>query len=814
MKNLNLEFDGLPVGGGRKDYVFSDGELTLGFSNGVAGCTELEFHGNQPIGAQDKFFRVNQGDTSPFGRCGFLWAETGFGKDFYRVHIGKTAIYPFGFDSEYEVMGENICQQITIKGNAALFKLSSSKKLACRWCFNPKAIIPNEKISASWVGVLGRGDEGVDMYSIKEKMPYRRIEGPKIEGSIILYKFIDKAARRFDSIGNEIRDGETWIALSGSGKVKEEDGLFAWEGKAEGLFAISCGTSREECLERLQIVLADPDGLRKSQMERYEKIALATPTMALDEHDDLNRIFNSIPLWWDSMKVRSSETEAAFRAANYHYWVWGWDGIQGAMGLLLADDLKFVRRYLNFLLRMTKEANGRVPMQWSNNLEITTVFNRFDAGTFLYGLLVSEYFNITRDKEFLEEFYPHLKSVFVELKAGMDEHGFFLSRGQIPDRPLTECDREIPSYVAMETGFSYCFCRHMESMAEAKGEREFAGEVAAAGDLIRKNFLAKFMDEGVGFVVDSLSGKGLAQNKSYGLWNLLMLTDHFGSELIFGHEQKLADFVAHEHLRGQGVRLVPHWDKIFARDEADIIVCSCYFPLFDQVAAKLFRLTDSAVSLRRLAGIIESVFSRHLTVPEGSPLKLYSKKDTDPFPIPGDTKWTNFSMASWYKTVLESVLGLKIDSGGITYLPCDGQFAGKLDNLRYGRSHWNIEIKGKGRWAELTVDGKKISHTLKTPGMGNGQHKLLVTKNDSVPDQPFILSADGGEITEPELKDGKLKFALSGHGRVAVVFYAPFPCRLIAEGREVPVDWDAGTKRGMAFVKAVPMKTNIVIRYE
>lgn len=54
--------------------------------------------------------------------------------------------------------------------------------------------------------------------------------------------------------------------------------------------------------------------------------------------------------------------------------------------------------------------------------------------------------------------------------------------------------------------------------------------------------------------------------------------------------------------------------------------------------------------------------------------------------------WQPFAMSGWTRGLLEGVVGLETDWGGLTYIPCAGLPPVRLSRFPFRGGHWDVGI--------------------------------------------------------------------------------------------------------------------------
>ena len=161
--------------------------------------------------------------------------------------------------------------------------------------------------------------------------------------------------------------------------------------------------------------------------------------------------------------------------------------------------------------------------------------------------------------------------------------------------------------------------------------------------------------------------------------------------------------------------------------------------------------------------------------------------------------WNLNCATGWYKALVEGIVGIESDIGGLTYVPCNLSFPIELRGLRFRQTLWDITISGQGNEIDkIIADGKPVVGTYKLPRRcyRAGKHTLEVHYGTKQRQNFFLRELRGGEVTAVEAGKKSLAITMKGFGTVTLVFTAPTQPRLLFENRQTDFLWNEETLAG------------------
>ena len=751
--------DGLPA----RTVVLCDGRTSLRLSQELQGFDSLVHY------ATDSWFRFSRVLTGD--GLAMRWTIDGIPHRWDWIEL-----YPFGYDNREERTAGMLTSRCTLLQGGAVWELDGVRRKATfiipramfaetsekdetgrptevtRWAF-PQ---PSRTPLANWM-TLRRED-----WLFRDCSTYAGIMGEKVP--------------------SEPRQSQLHLCICASAPLSVKQTPDAVEltvaAKQERLIlAIGLGPTAAEARRLSERLSRNPTLARRGQVQRYAKIAGATPRLEFGRHTALRRFFRLQPHYLESMRLR--DEPGAYRANNDYYWVWGWDMTRPAFGLLTGNRHEFVRALLHFIDRA-----GYIN-QYDNSL---TRDLRADGGApgALEFMLAHDYLAWTGDAAGTRRLRDRFVTQLQKEVANPDPTGMWSGAAASTDFP-EEFGRTFKARLAYSMSWHYSGLLCAEKLLLAWGDAALAAGVRNQAAKIRRNFQRVFWNPQTGFW-----NEGVHTTDPDLVCDIPLSTAMAGMDSPYGEDlygdklQASAEFCAAHFMREDGVYITRRGEargwKEWTRQPRN------WFAANDTMLVRLMRSTGNAAALERLFYLYEINFGYQPCVFEGKPLHR---------PLNTSGSWQAFGAGAWYRNLVEGAAGLWADLGGIGFIPLGLGEPVELTGLRYREAVLDFSAKGQGLWpAAVLLDGKPLCGTTKLPPLRPGQHRLDVEYGPARPLFPVVILAVDAEVRSARVARGETTVRLHGHGYTPVSFFAPGIPRVRLNGREIPAQYDPQTGRG------------------
>ncbi len=521
--------------------------------------------------------------------------------------------------------------------------------------------------------------------------------------------------------------------------------------------------------------LQDPEHQLNEQEARFAAVESTSPVLD-SPRPGLAQFFDQTPSYLEAVKVH--DIPGAIRARDVHYWVWGWDSWIYGRAHLYAGDTKFVKDMIRLHAAQATQKYGLIhSFNRQMNIGIRTPWPA--QGMFIS--LVYDYLAFTGDKALVEEVFPLLKSIATRILDLEDtETGIPIEWALFPDNP-EQVGQTGNDLTAFNTGFWYGALCGMDHLAGVMND-PIAERCRTAAVRIEKNFLRVFQDPETGTLVDSVDVESRETRRCFPLWAHTWAYQFERDIVPADSTDAIAAFVdKHQVTKEMGNLILPLWDSHWGQN----IQFGCWWSFFDAMVLRILCASGKTAAVNRWFDCVEHCMTYHY-VPEGA--HAYDAVE-EPYPdMPGS--WFTAGAKAWYVGLIESLVGVRVDAGGLTVDPADLPPTG-ITGLRWGSRSFSVMTTGAGPYIEcLQVDGRRIDGTHKLPAGAAEFETLEIMRSKTPPSTPVLLSASHAEVDEVQAGPGSLDLSLSGCARTIVRLYAPTRPSVTVNGQNRQIDWD------------------------
>jgi hypothetical protein len=384
----------------------------------------------------------------------------------------------------------------------------------------------------------------------------------------------------------------------------------------------------------------------------------------------------------------------------------------------------------------------------------------------LFEILVHDVAALVGDESVLQDTYDYIRIHFRAIAGRtLGETGLLIGSSAFPDFPkfMQETGEDLSAY---NNGVWYNACRKVERLALLMADEETALLARELAVKIEQSFWQVFWDEETGYLASSADLHG-QRRKVYTSTNTFW-DFGYGDELCDGYAQRIVAYQLAHFYSKMGISIVspkhPHvWD-------GDGNQFHCSWPVLDNHNLKVALQARNAQALAYFVPWVEHLLARH-TVPEAIQMRT-----TKPFPVAYDPgSWQAYTASSWYRAVVESLLGVTLDAGGVTVAGTSAEPM-TLSGLHYRDATLTITTRGRG-WqiADFRVDGQVLPGTQQAPAylLTPGSHSLSITRADTPPACWTLLAANGTSVEVRHATAQRWDGEVNGLGLTRLRVYAP-----------------------------------------
>jgi hypothetical protein len=762
----------------------SDDRVYAFVSSAIHGIAEIGYHGSQPASRNARVF-VSAAGVLRFSVVNEAGVQRQLAFSDYewspRTMTLRGSSVTGSVELEVRGLGRNIQIGVTeLDGDISSFVVTLNKSSFFSDVHGRRtwSTLPGEP---GWVKLQFRDRILLDEW-MKRESPYgsdflipepvrRRIFRRRVRSGLATAADL---LQEFQNSPLPIYDAQVRIDIGGDGYgVIDEGETFSFSTlKSGSLFMVSFDADEDVHVK---------GGVSKRGVVRDPAVLLgmpaAVPTISLPGFEHITEFFSIVPGLVESCVIQDVGVPRA--TPGGYYWIWAWDAMVTAIASLRWGGLEIAERTASFVESHRDE--GCIPMRWTHSLEPLDTQPR---GA-LESLLASLTYAITRERQRRAVSPASYSSMVQHLKAvadTCDRRGLFPNIGFYPDLPL-RFGRTEESVVAMEAAAFYSFCRICENCAlqmEDQDTMRVAVKIKAA---LEHSFGEVFWDKPRQFFVDAVETRSGLRNMSFPLFSLLFLHYPPAIQLIRAYTAQSAEFIKRHLLTRIGVRMLPAWD----RNSGSETVSNSWYPHWDIYALRLLRRAGHAAEISTWLQSVEMTLERLGYAPEYLLLAPLLAKDPQAYLHHGSASNLN-CVTGWYQALLEGVMGLEFDPGGLTMVPLALPLEeSSVEGVHHLGTRWNIKARHAGpQLMEVRLDGELLEGCLKIPMRHHdgGDHTIELVYGQGVPG-PRFLEITNAEVLEVASSPQGVEVVLNALGQLDLVFSAPDDWKLFADARHV-----------------------------
>jgi hypothetical protein len=752
------------------------------------GLHQIVFYGDVPMGSPSTYFEADA--SSAYVRLFRLQVVAGGVP--YTMEFSDTEHFAFGYASRFRIdsLGLEFVHHMTLLDSALVYTVECVA--------NPRGVSlslqleHHEHTRRMSHGDLERtwsdwavGEDGAISCTVHDRL-----------SDEAWHRAIDDMSVRYDAVGlttrsTGLREGTVYISLVTDGElnVKTHRGRtyvssseFASGSKSVALLFASSEAKLEAQTAAMRDKLPDLVSDRESEARRLVDFS---PRLEIG-NDAVSSFFANSPEVVASLFVEGAP--GAMRAANMHYWVWGWDTLMCAEALLISGRQRLVWDMLLFY-KNTADPELGVGHQFTRELKVR--IPQAAGAQCLYLIALHAYVVYMADSALVNEVYSFAKEIFKRALASRTEAALGTGPALWPDFPICagHTGHDCSSF---NNSILYQGVRCMAILAAKQRDTATVAEANAAARLLEKSFTDAFWDSDRNYFVDSVDSETGEQRKSYPSHAMLWQSP-FCADLAPGKLKDCAKFIAEHHATHRGFLPYPRWDNAFNGDHNQL---GQAWPITDVFDTRCLAVAGDQAALTTWLDSVGWFWSQ-LTIPEAYTMVTANESGTPD--APGGKQ--PFSAKSWYMAAVTSVAGIDYDSGGITFGPGLEQKV-VLDDACFTGYQARIELEGAGDFPEsLTVNDIPVVGSCKVPYdiVDITYLEIRYRRTALRPSSPVILALHGGIVHTVDVTGGgELVASVALPVDTWLRFGAPRAASVTIGGREVAAEFD--DERGIGQV--------------
>jgi hypothetical protein len=674
------------------DQVWFSGGRTAGTILRHGGIGEILYYGKQSLG--HAFFFKSTNPTSAWEKLFRLCVIIG-GVSYY-PEFNNTSFYPFGYASECTLAGVHFRHELLMLNDAVVQRVKvlanpAKKKLSLKLMFHPMNRVENEFRTWKPWKVTKDGISTVAIDELSQEEVKRQIASKLADVREHFPVSDTPYGETHMGFVSELRLAGSLTKNGFKYYITSSD--FTREAAISLVFAPGAAAFRKRCAELKKSVHRESE----EQFSIWQKRQAAAPAIRIPSDPVVESCLANIPRVIDAVEVK--DIPGGFRAGMQNYWVW-LDLMLDAVSFLYANDAESLR---DMILLFNGHADPKlgIPCLLTSRMTplLGTPFN--NQGPFITA--VYNYYCYTGDEATLRKCYPVLRFLIEKcLEREVKGTGLIEGAGG-PDMPAEQNGHDIAScnnsYFYQSLMVMRFLSHEMERMTGDQKHGQFGRMCAEVAGRTCKNFIRYFFDKKKGYFLDSLSSRDFSPRRHYPAFAIQWVTP-FAADLIAGNEKRIADFLAKNFSRPQGIGpMFPSWDPCCPGDGNQWLA---YYPSWTETFYRsTMKLAGRTAELGKLFDAITWFWSRY-TLPEGFTYDAENEGFTPD--NPGGKQV--FGGQAFYGNFFRTIVGLVVDERGVVISPSGVQKEIAITNLVVRGKKIDLKITGKGRRTEIRINGQ------------------------------------------------------------------------------------------------------------
>jgi len=517
-----------------------------------------------------------------------------------------------------------------------------------------------------------------------------------------------------------------------------------------------------DLLKQAETVRREWSKLWQRQDTRYRKLAAHLPQLEVKGSPSAGAYFRMAPLFLESMNVIDSSDYVCRRAACHKYgFAWSWDHLYGLLDMMELCDSRST-------LKVLRHAVEDIRYQGENIL-----------AWLLAVLAFHQYFARTRDRRSLESFYPCIKEVIETIAKRCDGRGLFLDQGTTcADNPEQLGQRTETNYTPEQNGLWFSVLRLTENTARLFRDEAYAERLRKLSDLVRKHYLETFFDAGTGYLLAYVEPQGRKSDRVFLNTSTMAMDAIYGPNLLLDRIDSIARFIENELTHPFLRMAAPYWSDVSELWHSAVMTQHAGHE------AKALRHGGRGPELMRCLEVFLKWFEE-----TGTAVETLNLTNVLSHQVTQDRDWYAIAARARYAVILQGILGLEADWGGLTYVPCDTPVEARLRNLFFADTNWDVRLKGTGAWVKsLRVNGQTVRGTLKVPRRAKADSRccrVVIERGGGFPRDITLARAPWLEVEPLSVGPRQSSFRLTGHARTPVWILSRRPVKAFLDDRPV-----------------------------
>lgn len=491
--------------------------------------------------------------------------------------------------------------------------------------------------------------------------------------------------------------------------------------------------------------------------------------VSVESMPDAATFLKVAPYFQSALCMAESEDEVAIRAAFNKFGFFAfWDHIFPLRDFLIFGKPEVTRKGLQYMLNYPN---------WDTNPFVMMHL----------AIALNEYLAFSDDRKLLDRFMEPFKKAFrftltlVDEKTGLIRYGLDTAVDIMPELGL---DGLFHASCVNSWWYNCCCC--FINFAMMTNDTAFADEAASYEKKIAENYTKILFDKENGYLKAAVGANFEEMNCRVFLQTKTIGADYVhGSWLLRKVRNAMSNYIMKHLHHPMGLSAVSYDSEAPA-----IYLKGTRMNQHLGHSCKVLRSANRTDGVQHQLGNYLYAFNETLNAIETFNYSYCSGDQTQ------RADWQAFSATAAIQAIVQGKIGIAWHRGGLFYIPADDDDECSINNFTFNGRKYNISISGKGQFAEITLNGRKLEGTMQIPAdMLKAENTIVIKRVESTPDRPVLNWLIDTPIADVKSECGKLEFTVGASTFAKMEVFVPGTAEMFIDGQKADFEYDADTKR-------------------
>ena len=552
----------------------------------------------------------------------------------------------------------------------------------------------------------------------------------------------------------------------------------------ETVFSLGIGENEQDAIAQAKNALQCHSSALAAHTapDRFPK----NPEVSISDMPEAAAFIKIAPYYQSALCMAENDSELAIRAAFNKFGFFAiWDHIYPLRDFLICGEVKSARKALQYMLNYPN---------WDTNPFVMMHL----------AIALNEYLAFDDDRKLLADFMEPFKKAFnftltlADEKTGLLRYGIDTAVDIMPELGL---DGLFHASCINSWWYDCCCC--FINFAMLTNDNDFAAQAAVYEQKIAENYTKILFNQEHGYLKAAVGANFEEMN-----CNVFLQTKTIGADYVHGAwllrkiRKPMTDYIMKHLHHPMGLSAVAYDSEAPA-----IYLKGTRMNQHLGHSCKVLRSANRIDGVQHQLGNYLYVFSETLNAVETF---NYSY-------CPGDqtqrADWQAFSATAAIQAIIQGKIGPAWHRGGLFYVPADDNAECTISNFHFNGRKYSLHVTGSGKFAEITVNGKKLVSSMQIPtDYLLAENHIEVKRTANPPDRPVINWMIDTQIYDVDSSPAMLNFKIGADIFCKAEFFSAEAAELFIDGKKADAEYDAAAKR-LWYSGTLRKNSTITVKY-